>query len=96
MKLLVLKGAVAQMGERIPRTDEAAGSTPVCSTIILESRWNRSGGFSSDRDLHFPEMPARFQAERHFPADSSLPQDLLCLYSRRKLNFLLDGLKIYN
>ncbi len=27
-------GAVAQMGERIPRTDEASGSTPLCSTII--------------------------------------------------------------
>jgi hypothetical protein len=25
-------GAVAQTGERIPRTDEAVGSTPICST----------------------------------------------------------------
>ena len=58
MKLLDLKGAVAQMGERIPRTDEAAGSTPVCSTIILESRWNRSGGFSIEGDYHFPGLPA--------------------------------------
>jgi hypothetical protein len=25
-------GAVAQLGERIPRTDEAVGSIPICST----------------------------------------------------------------
>ena len=25
-------GAVAQMGERIPRTDEAVGSIPICTT----------------------------------------------------------------
>ena len=27
-------GAVAQLGERIPRTDEAVGSSPICSTIF--------------------------------------------------------------
>ena len=27
------RGAVAQLGERIPRTDEARGSNPLCSTI---------------------------------------------------------------
>ncbi len=27
-------GAVAQLGERIPRTDEAVGSIPICSTIF--------------------------------------------------------------
>ena len=26
-------GAVAQLGERIPRTDEAVGSIPICSTM---------------------------------------------------------------
>ena len=32
--LIKLFGAVAQMGERIPRTDEAVGSIPICSTIV--------------------------------------------------------------
>jgi hypothetical protein len=31
--LTSFQGAVAQLGERIPRTDEAVGSTPICSTI---------------------------------------------------------------
>ena len=29
----LLKGAVAQLGERIPRTDEARSSNLLCSTI---------------------------------------------------------------
>ena len=34
-------GAVAQLGERVPCTDEVAGSTPVSSTIIEEDDENR-------------------------------------------------------
>ena len=38
------KGAVAQMGERIPRTDEAGGSTPLCSIkVSSRARWGASG-----------------------------------------------------
>ena len=35
-------GAVAQLGERIPRTDEVTGSNPVCSIIINFSERCRS------------------------------------------------------
>ena len=33
-KLGFIFGAVAQLGERIPRTDEVTGSIPVCSIFI--------------------------------------------------------------
>ncbi len=35
-------GAVAQLGERIPRTDEVTGSNPVCS--IFDYTFRRDAG----------------------------------------------------
>lgn len=35
------RGAVAQLGERVPCTDEVAGSTPVSSTTLEEDDENR-------------------------------------------------------
>ena len=48
-------GAVAQLGERIPRTDEASGSTPLCSTNVLSGEIGADGDVSSalqKRRLH--------------------------------------------
>ncbi len=32
--ILLPNGAVAQLGERLPRTEKAGGSNPLCSTIL--------------------------------------------------------------
>lgn len=32
--ILLPNGAVAQMGERLPRTEKAGGSSPLCSTTL--------------------------------------------------------------
>jgi hypothetical protein len=49
-------GAVAQLGERIPRTDEAVGSTPICSTILsIKALSNgRIGMWQTKNNQSFP------------------------------------------
>ena len=49
-------GAVAQLGERLPCTEEVAGSSPVSSTNVSVSEWLGSG--LQPRASEFDSHPA--------------------------------------
>ena len=40
---MIINGAVVQLGERLPCTEEVAGSSPVSSTYVVVSEWLGSG-----------------------------------------------------
>ena len=40
---MIINGAVVQLGERLPCTEEVAGSNPVSSTNVVVSEWLGSG-----------------------------------------------------